>query len=198
MQRRNRRPTRNSINSRANERETAVKTMKTLSITQIRMMPVGQFVKLISRREVQITRHGKAVAVLLPVPGEFRSRPVEEYLAELDRRRKAAEGAFKLRDASVKGMRKKRKHDPDWWAKIKAEERRMEEEKWAKIFPRGKSKVIDVAREMAEDLRKAGIKVDVSKHDKHFAEGVAKRKAHPKSKPARSGSKRTSRPRLTQ
>jgi antitoxin (DNA-binding transcriptional repressor) of toxin-antitoxin stability system len=170
--------------------------MKALSITQISRMPVRQFAKLISCREVQVTRYGKAVAVIIPVAKEFQHMTVKEYLAELDRRRKAVERVFKLRDASVpKGKRKKHPPDPDWWAKIKADERRMEEEKWERIFPKRKSRVLDVAHEMTNDLRKAGVKVDASmKHDESFAEGVAERKAHPKSKSIRSRSKRTSKP----
>jgi predicted HTH domain antitoxin len=173
--------------------------MKALSITQISRMPVRQFEKLISRREVEVTRYGKAVAVILPMAKEFQHMTVEEFLAELNRRRKAVEGIFKLRDASVpKGKRKKHPPDPDWWAKIKAEEHRLEEEKWERIFPKKKSRVMDVARETARDLRKAGVKVDVSrKHDMYLEEGEAEGKAHPKKKSIRSRSKRTSKPKQT-
>lgn len=164
--------------------------MKRMSITELRSTPVKELLRIMRREDIRVTRYGKAVAVIRPVPKEFQTRTIEEYLAELHRRKKAVEEINR-----VKKKIKKPKLDTDWWEEIKAEELRAEEEKWARIFPEGESKIVDVAREMTRDLRKVGVMVDVSrKHGKNLAGDIESRKVGGL-KPGRGKSKTTFTPR---
>jgi hypothetical protein len=53
--------------------------MKTLSITQLKRMPVKQLERLISRHEVQITRYGQPKAVMVPLGPYFSASKLQDF-----------------------------------------------------------------------------------------------------------------------
>lgn len=54
-------------------------TMKTISITQMRKMPVKKLVRLISRHEVQITKYGRPQAIMVPVGPYFSASRLRDF-----------------------------------------------------------------------------------------------------------------------
>ena len=80
--------------------------MKTISITRMKKMPVRQLEKLISRRELQVTRYGKAVAIIQPLGPYFSIERLEDLARQWDgwsTKQKNAASAKLLRE-----MREKR------------------------------------------------------------------------------------------
>lgn len=209
------------------EKKQKEKAVKTMSMTEFRTTPARDLFRIMAKEDIKLTKYGKGVAVIRPLRKELQGLTMREFMQRIAEWRKKyglSEDFFSggggqelarkhgrkswLQDASVPKAERKKEGTPDWWAGIREEERRLEERKWERIFPqekgkkkasdkRAKGRIIDAAHEMARDLKRTGVKDVSTKHDEYIAEDLAKRKTSPKSKPVRSGLKRTSGPKRT-